>query len=72
MTRGNVLAEVYRHGKPIGGWDGAMEALALAATPAGAPGVLLGDRGDEVLGGIVELLGRHRVWERFPAAAPPD
>lgn len=64
-----MLAEAYRHGKPIGGWDGAMEALALAAIPTGAPGVLLGDRGDEVLTEIVRLLGRHRVWERFPAAA---
>ncbi|MEU7895867.1 catalase [Nonomuraea sp. NPDC049152] len=67
-----MLAEAYRHGKPIGGWDGATEALALAAIPLGAPGVLSGDRGDEVLGGIVELLGQHRVWERFPAAAPPN
>ncbi|MFC7716605.1 catalase [Nonomuraea recticatena] len=64
-----MMAEAYRHGKPIGGWDGAMEALALAAIPTGAAGVLLGDRGDEVLTEIVRLLGQHRVWDRFPAAA---
>jgi catalase len=63
-----MLAEAYRHGKAIGGWQGAAAALEQAGVPATAPGVVTGDRGTDVLEQIVELLGAHRVWERFPAA----
>ncbi|MFG2648502.1 catalase [Streptomyces sp. NPDC048436] len=63
-----MLAEAFRHGKAIGGWQDATAALEQAGVPATAPGVVTGERGTDVLEQIVELLGAHRVWERFPAA----
>ncbi|GGP03935.1 catalase [Nonomuraea glycinis] len=64
-----LIAEVYRHGKPLGGWGTASQAFSEAGVPAQAPGVLLGDDGTSVLRETLELLGTHRVWDRFPAAA---
>ncbi|WP_184573529.1 catalase [Streptomyces zagrosensis] len=63
-----MLSEAYRHGKAIGGWAGADAVLAAAGVPADAPGVIVGDGGDATLGQITELLGNHRVWERFAPA----
>ncbi|WP_369372496.1 catalase [Streptomyces sp. cg36] len=63
-----LLLEAYRHGKPLGGWDGAdrlFEALGLTDT---APGLVLGDDPGEVVAEVTTLLCGHRVWERFPAA----
>jgi catalase len=59
-----MVDEAYRHAKPIGAaGDGVrvLDALALR----GEPGVIDGDV-DAVPGELLELLGRHRVWERFP------
>ncbi|BCL26655.1 catalase [Streptomyces aurantiacus] len=64
-----LLTEAFRHGKAIGGWQDGVAALERAGVPTSAPGVVTGDRGDAVLERIVELLGAHRVWERFPTAA---
>ncbi|MEU0667943.1 catalase [Streptomyces lavendulocolor] len=64
-----MISEAYRHAKAIGGWAGAESLLEAAGVPAGAPGVVTGDSGETVLAGITRLLGRHRVWDRFPAAA---
>ncbi|MFF8846395.1 catalase [Streptomyces sp. NPDC015127] len=63
-----MVSEAYRHGKAIGGWAGADRVLQAAGVPADAPGVVSGDGGDTTLGQITELLGRHRVWERFDTA----
>jgi catalase len=63
-----MLAEVFRHGKAIGGWLDGVAALEQAGVPLSAPGVVTGDRGTGVFEQVVELLGGHRVWERFPAA----
>jgi catalase len=63
-----LLAEAYRHCKPIGGWDSAGQALAAASVPEDAAGVVLGS-GPQVLERMAELLSKHRVWERFPAGA---
>jgi catalase len=63
-----MLAEAYRHAKPLGGWGGAEEALLSAGIPQDAPGVLVGD-GGAILQEIVQLLGQHRVWARFPIPA---
>lgn len=62
-----LLEEAYRHAKPIGAWGagaGALDALAMA----GGPGVVVGEQATDVLGEVVTLLGRHRVWERFAPA----
>ncbi|MGS2586243.1 catalase [Streptomyces hebeiensis] len=62
-----MLAEAFRHGKALGGWAGAETVLETAGISTGAPGVVTGTGGTDVLAGITELLGSHRVWERFPA-----
>lgn len=42
-------------------------ALRAAGIPSEAPGVVVGDDGTLVLSQIGELLGSHRVWDRFPS-----
>ncbi|WP_019544903.1 catalase [Streptomyces sulphureus] len=64
-----LVAEAFRHAKPIGFWGGAESVLEAAGVPADAPGVVTGTNGTGVLDEIVALLERHRVWERFPAGA---
>ncbi|MFD3328378.1 catalase [Streptomyces sp. NPDC058701] len=61
-----LLNEAFRHGKPIGHWAGADSILPAAGIPAGASGVVQGDNGSVVLEQITQLMGSHRVWERFP------
>ncbi|MEU6331863.1 catalase [Streptomyces sp. NPDC047049] len=61
-----MLSEAYRHGKAIGGWAGAERVFHAAGVPTAAPGVALGSDGSATLNQITQLLGRHRVWERFP------
>ncbi|QEV21735.1 catalase [Streptomyces alboniger] len=63
-----MAAEVYRHGKAIGGWAGADAALRAAGITDAAPGVVLAGSGVEALEQVAQLLGSHRVWDRFPAA----
>ncbi|MFI6350346.1 catalase [Streptomyces sp. NPDC050560] len=62
-----LLGEAYRHGKAIGGWDGAGDALREAGVPEGAAGVIVGESAEEVLAPVVELVAGHRVWQRFAA-----
>ncbi|MGW0362774.1 catalase [Streptomyces sp. NPDC002990] len=64
-----LLNEAFRHGKAIGHWSGADAVLPGAGIPADAPGVVRGDTGSGTLEQIIQLLGAHRVWERFPTAA---
>ncbi|MFG2526579.1 catalase [Streptomyces sp. NPDC048516] len=64
-----MLSEAYRHGKALGGWAGAEEAFQAAGVPTAAPGVALGRDGLATLHQITQLLGRHRVWERFSTHA---
>ncbi|MFF8833216.1 catalase [Streptomyces sp. NPDC015131] len=63
-----MVSEAFRHAKAIGGWAGAERVLEAAGVPAGAPGVVTGDGGESVLSRVTQLLARHRVWDRFPAA----
>ncbi|MFE6778300.1 catalase [Streptomyces sp. NPDC057702] len=60
-----LLTEAYRHGKALGGWAGAEAVLTAAGIPTDAPGVVLGGGGADTLDSVTELLGSHRVWERF-------
>jgi catalase len=62
-----MLAEAFRHAKAIGGWGDAEQALTSAGCSTDAAGVVLGDDSAAVLAQVVELLGKHRVWARFPA-----
>ncbi|MER6840200.1 catalase [Streptomyces platensis] len=64
-----MLSEAYRHGKALGGWAGAEAVFQAAGVPTAAPGVALGSDGPATLNQVVQLLGRHRVWERFSADA---
>lgn len=62
-----LLEEAWRHAKAIGTIDGA-GALAAARVPEAGAGVVNGS-GDEVAQQLIELLGAHRVWERFTPMA---
>ncbi|WP_030902922.1 catalase [Streptomyces sp. NRRL F-5126] len=64
-----LLSEVFRHGKAIGVWAGGRSALPAAGVSADAPGVVGGDSGVATLEQVKELLGTHRVWDRFPPSA---
>ncbi|WP_017576684.1 catalase [Nocardiopsis kunsanensis] len=64
-----LLTEAYRHAKAVGGLTAARPVFETAGVPTDAPGVVIGDDGAAVLREIVDLLGYHRVWERFPADA---
>jgi catalase len=63
-----MVDEVYRHAKALGGWVRSNDALAGAGYAADAEGVVIADDPRAVLDQVTELLGRHRVWDRFPAA----
>ncbi|MVO88648.1 catalase [Streptomyces sp. p1417] len=63
-----MIAEAYRHGKAIGGWADAGDALTAAGVPADDPGVVVTGAASDTLDQVTGLLGEHRVWERF---APP-
>ncbi|MER6347380.1 catalase [Streptomyces sp. NPDC001595] len=62
---GLLLAEAFRHGKAIGAWANGTAALEAAGVTTDAPGVVVADSPTAVLEQVVELLGAHRVWERF-------
>ena len=64
-----LLTEAYRHAKPLGSLSSARQAFDVAGIPVDAPGVSVGQDGENVLREIVDLLGHHRVWERFPTYA---
>ncbi|GGS23728.1 catalase [Streptomyces rubiginosohelvolus] len=61
-----LLNEAFRHGKAIGAWADADALMADAAIPSGAPGVIQGDTATSTFEQVTQLLGAHRVWERFP------
>jgi catalase len=62
-----LVSEAYRHGKALGGWGDALSVLEASGLPAAPEGVYLGDDAADVVAHVIELLGSHRVWERFPA-----
>jgi catalase len=61
-----LVEECWRHAKAIGAWGAGADVLTLAGV-AGRPGVSTGDGGAEVFAAVLESLGAHRIWERFPA-----
>ncbi|MFE9426986.1 catalase [Kitasatospora sp. NPDC006697] len=62
-----LVNEAYRHAKPIAGHPSARAVWTAAGVDPQAPGVLTGEDVDELVAGLVGLLGAHRVWDRFPA-----
>ncbi|MER7702658.1 catalase [Kitasatospora sp. NPDC097605] len=61
-----MLAEIYRHAKPVLALEGGQSALQAAGITTNAPGVLVGLPADEAVERLVRLLAAHRVWDRFP------
>ncbi|MFJ9643691.1 catalase [Streptomyces sp. NPDC101206] len=64
-----LLTEAYRHGKAVGGWNGAERLFEAAGILNGDAGVVLANDGPTALRQLSELMGSHRVWARFPAPA---
>ncbi|GAA5206873.1 catalase [Streptomyces thinghirensis] len=60
-----LVSEAYRHGKAIGVWAGGEAALDASGVPADAAGVVVAASGTAALEQLTELMGAHRVWERF-------
>ena len=58
-----MVEECFRHAKPVGAW-GAGRAV-LDSLGVGGAGVVTADGPGTVLDGVAELIGGHRVWERF-------
>lgn len=55
-----MLAEAYRHAKPIAVWDGGEPVLPTAGIPAQAPGVLFGEDAMQILTAAIAPLGHAR------------
>ncbi|WP_327001830.1 catalase [Dactylosporangium sp. NBC_01737] len=62
-----LVEECWRHAKAIGAWGDGTTVL-TAAGVAASPGVVTGDTPAAVFPDLLELMGAHRVWERFPAS----
>jgi catalase len=63
-----LLEEAFRHAKAIGAWGDGVQALEEAGVGSDAPGVITADSAAEVFAELHEVLGAHRVWERFTPA----
>ncbi|MGW6613246.1 catalase [Streptomyces erythrochromogenes] len=63
-----LVTEAYRHGKVIGGWNGAEQLLQTAGITADDPGIALEEDGTAVVGTVAAALAGHRAWDRFPPA----
>ncbi|KOU80136.1 MULTISPECIES: catalase, partial [unclassified Streptomyces] len=62
-----LLTEAYRHGKAVGGWDGAERLLESAGITADEPGIATGESSTAIVAELTRALGEHRAWDRFPA-----
>lgn len=62
-----LLTEAYRHGKAIGGWNGAERLLESAGITADDPGIATGETSTATVEELTRALGEHRAWDRFPA-----
>ncbi|MFF9498654.1 catalase [Streptomyces sp. NPDC014656] len=64
----SLLIEAYRHGKALGGWNGADRLLRDLGIDTDGPGIALDEDGATVVRAVAAALAEHRVWDRFPAA----
>ncbi|MER7982864.1 catalase [Streptomyces sp. NPDC095817] len=60
-----LLTEAYRHGKALGAWNGGAEALSAAGIALDAPGITATNDANTAIETVLQLLGKHRVWDRF-------
>ncbi|MFG2972251.1 alcohol dehydrogenase catalytic domain-containing protein [Streptomyces sp. NPDC048331] len=63
-----LVTEAYRHGKAIGGWNGADRFLETVGITADDPGIALDEDGTAVVRTVTAALAEHRAWDRFPPA----
>jgi catalase len=63
-----LLQECFRHAKAIGAWGAGSDVLAAAGISNDARGIVVADGPADALSALQELMGHHRVWERFEAA----
>ncbi|MEU9039911.1 catalase [Streptomyces sp. NPDC048352] len=61
-----LLTEAYRHGKAVGGWNGADAVLAAGGIAPDGPGVIVGESGAAAVEAVTAALSEHRAWDRFP------
>ncbi|MFB8201681.1 catalase [Kitasatospora purpeofusca] len=64
-----LVNEAWRHAKPLAGLADARSLWAAAGVDPQAPGVFTETDTAQAVSALVEQLGTHRVWERFPATA---
>ena len=62
-----LLQECFRHAKAIGAWGAGAEVLAAAGISDDARGIVVADDPAGALPALQELMGAHRVWDRFEA-----
>jgi len=60
-----LLQESFRHAKALGAWGAGVQALEESGVDANSPGVVTAGSAAVVFGELHEVLGGHRVWERF-------
>lgn len=63
-----LLTEAYRHGKVVGGWNGAPALLEALGIASDGPGIIMSRDGTTAVEAVVEALAGHRAWDRFPPA----
>ncbi|MGZ4451697.1 MAG: catalase [Nocardioides sp.] len=59
-----LLTEVFRQAKAIGAWGDGVAAIEAAGLASTAPGIVVGETGEQVFTEVAGLLASHRVWER--------
>ncbi|GMA42024.1 catalase [Mobilicoccus caccae] len=64
-----LIGEMYRHCKAIAFLPEAEAAMAAAGIEAGTPGIVQEKDADKAVGTLVDLLGAHRAWDRFPRSS---
>ena len=63
-----LLAECFRHAKPLAASRDGAEALQAAGIDEDAPGVRTTGSADQAWAALLDLMPAHRVWERFAAS----
>ncbi|UQX00134.1 catalase [Streptomyces sp. RerS4] len=64
-----LLTEAYRHGKALGGWNGAHRLLEATGIDREGAGVVVDEDAVAVADAVTAALTEHRAWDRFPAEA---
>jgi catalase len=63
-----LVEEAYRHAKLIGAYGAGLDALTAGGCATGSVGVVTGEDPQQVLSEMLEQLGEHRMWQRFPTS----